>query len=131
VIGLDSNILLRAITNDDTRQSPIAQRVISGLTAQSPGGINIIVLVEVAWTLRRRYRRTHADVWFVIETLLASPAYLIGERQAVIRALEISQAFGLEFSDAVIAALNDASAWRPTLTFDDDARRSPLFVKQN
>ena len=55
MIGIDSNILLRAIANDDTTQSPLARDFLSSLSASGPGVVNSVVLAEDRrpdWLLR-------------------------------------------------------------------------------
>jgi len=127
VIGLDTNVLLRALTNDDPAQSPKAVRLLETLSAEAPGFVNSVVLVELVWNLQRRYRASRTDVIMAIEALLESPGYVIADRDAVIDGLEIMKAEQLDFADALIAALNKRAGCDGTLTFDGKASRSRLF----
>jgi predicted nucleic-acid-binding protein len=129
MIGIDSNILLRAIANDDSAQSPLARGFLSSLSAGSRGIVNSVVLAEVSWSLRRRYREPRASVLAVVCQLLDSEAYVIPEREAVIRAVEVCRKSGLEFADALIGELNSIAGARVTLTFDEDASAAPAFEK--
>ena len=52
MIGLDTNVLLRAVTRDDPVHSPLARTLIGALDEARPGYINIVVLVEFSWSLR-------------------------------------------------------------------------------
>ena len=52
MIGLDTNVLVRYLTQDDAAQSALANQVIEEqLTPRNPGFISSIVLVEVVWVL--------------------------------------------------------------------------------
>ncbi|MDJ1158980.1 type II toxin-antitoxin system VapC family toxin [Chelatococcus sp. SYSU_G07232] len=127
MIGLDTNVLLRALTNDDPARSPAAARLLAGLSADAPGFVNVVVLIELAWSLQRRYKAGRADVIAAVEALLESPGYVIADRDAVIDGLEIMKAERLDFTDALIAALNRRAGCEGTFTFDETARRNRLY----
>jgi len=129
VIGLDSNILLRAIANDDMEQSHLARDFLSTLSSPNPAYINTVVLSEIAWTLRVRHKRTREEVLARIDALLRSDAYVIAERQAVNRALLRCETHKLEFPDALIGELNLGAGASATFTFDEDASTTPAFKK--
>jgi predicted nucleic-acid-binding protein len=49
VIGLDTNVTVRYLAQDDERQSAAATRLIEGsLSAESRGFVSIVTLAEVA-----------------------------------------------------------------------------------
>ncbi len=47
MIGLDTNVLVRYIAQDDAKQSPIATKLITSLTTENPGFISQVSLVEL------------------------------------------------------------------------------------
>ena len=58
MIGLDTNVLVRYITQDDPNQSVAATRLIEGqCTRESPGYICHIVLCEILWVLPNSWLR--------------------------------------------------------------------------
>jgi predicted nucleic-acid-binding protein len=127
MIGLDTNVLLRAATNDDAMQSPIARRILETLTSQSPGYIDIIVLSEFAWSLERRYDYSRSQIIRALETLLSSTSYVVAERDVVSRALSRVEEHDLEFPDALICELNREAGCSVTMTFDTTAARVSGF----
>lgn len=129
MIGLDSNVVLRAITGDDPVQSPLARRYLSMLSSDSPGVLNAIVLVEIAWTLRTTYRYRRQEVLDCIESLMGSDAYHVIDRDAVVRALEISFEHAIEFADAFIGEINRAAGCVTTMTFDQGAVQVTGFTQ--
>ncbi|GGF72285.1 hypothetical protein GCM10007301_35100 [Azorhizobium oxalatiphilum] len=129
MMGLDTNILLRALLKDDARQSPAAARVLEGLTPEAPGYVNMAVLLEVMWTLSRRYKASRAELMATLEGLLESPGYVLADREAVIDGLEIMQAEKLDFADAMIGALNQRAGCEATWTFDAKASTRALFQR--
>ena len=127
MIGLDTNLLLRAVTKDDAIQSPVARHLLQQLTKQTPGYINIIVLSEFAWTLDRRYAYSRAQIGEAIEALLASTSYAIAERDAVNRALTRAEEQALDFSDSLLCEQIIVAGCTTTMTFDKKAARQPGF----
>ncbi|MDP3256314.1 MAG: PIN domain-containing protein [Bosea sp. (in: a-proteobacteria)] len=127
MIGIDTNILLRAVTNDDPVQSPLARKLLLDFSHQRPGVLNVVTLVEFAWTLRSRYRYRRSEILEIIEQLLRSRAYLVVERSAISEALARSRDEGLDFADALLGELNLAAGCKTTMTFDLKASISTAF----
>ena len=128
MIGLDTNILLRSLTQDDPVRSAKADALLRQLSPQQPGYIDLVVLAETVWNLRRRYGANREEIFGTIETLLQSPSYIFAERGAVIEALEIARPENLDFADALIGTLNKRSGCSSTLTFDEKASATRLFT---
>ena len=56
MIGLDTNVLVRYLVQDEANQSARATRLIEReLSEREPGFIGLIVLVETCWVLKRLY----------------------------------------------------------------------------
>ena len=56
MIGLDSNVLVRYLTQDDPIQSPKATEIIERrLTEENPGFVCIVAMAETVWVLDRAY----------------------------------------------------------------------------
>lgn len=121
MIGLDSNILLRALTDDDPVQSPKARDILSKLTPANRGYINLVVLAEVTWSLMRKYRAGQGDIHLAVETLLHGSSFEIEAHEDVAAALELVRRAGGGFNDALIGALNRRAGCQRTLTFDRGA----------
>jgi len=51
MIGLDANVLVRYVTQDDPVQSPKASALIESLTTLSPGFVSLVSVVERVWVL--------------------------------------------------------------------------------
>ncbi len=120
MIGIDTNILLRAILRDDPVQSRAADELVASLSAERPGYVNLVVLTELTLTLRRKAKATQQEVAAVVSALLRSPAYVIESAELVLEAVERA-ATGQGFNDALIGALNRHAGCMTTLTFDKGA----------
>jgi predicted nucleic-acid-binding protein len=129
LIGLDTNVLVRYLLDDDPIWSPIATEFVdSRLTPDRPGYINVITLVELVWSLRRRPDYDRSRLSLVIESLLASDSIVLAEAAAVERALVAFNAGTAGFADYLIAELNEAAGASPTITIDRKAGKTFPFT---
>jgi predicted nucleic-acid-binding protein len=53
MIGLDTNVLVRYIMQDDVKQSPKATALIESLDSDHPGFITLVFVVELYWVLTK------------------------------------------------------------------------------
>ena len=127
MIGVDTNVLLRAITLDAPGQSRVARRLLEQLSDTEPGYIISIVLSELAWTLERPYNYKRREVIAVISVLLGSSSFVIANRDEVRRVLSRAEEDTLDVSDALLCELNLAAGCSTTATFDKRAARSYGF----
>ena len=122
MIALDTNLLLRYLTQDDPVQSPKATRVIDRLTEEEPGFISLVALLEIVWVRKSVYKRTAYEIADEIEMLLAADTLEVQNEQEVYQALVALRRTG-EFEDGLIGALGLWRGCSATLTFDDNAAR--------
>jgi len=119
MIGIDTNVLVRYLTQDDPVQSPRATRLIEGqLTERDPGYVTTVVLVETVWVLRRGYRFTTAEVASAIERLLQADILVVERDQEEFLALTALRNGIASFPDALIAALCRSAGCSRVATFD-------------
>jgi predicted nucleic-acid-binding protein len=119
MIGLDTNVIVRFLTQDDPVQSPIATRLFSQLSRDEPGFISAVVLAEVTWVLSRAYQASRHDVARAVEGLLRSAELTVENAAAAYRALGAFQASQqAEFADALIAQTAALAGAVETVTFD-------------
>jgi predicted nucleic-acid-binding protein len=129
MIGLDTNILVRYLTQDDPLQSPKATDLIERrLTEEDPGFVSVVAMAEIAWVLERAYRLADADIAEAIERILQADALVVESEQEVFTAMTALQEGRGTFADALIGALADKAGCSGTLTFDRKALRLPGFA---
>ncbi len=128
MIGVDTNILLRAFADDDERQGAQARELLARLEAdREPVWVNTVVLCEFVWTLRGTKRLSRAELADVVESLLSAEALRLAERDSVERALDIFRTSRADFADALIGALNRHAGCATTCTFDRRAAETADF----
>ena len=119
MIGLDTNVVIRFIAQDDEIQSPVATRFISRLSREQPGFISAVVLAEITWVLSRAYKASREDTAKAVEGLLRSAELVVENAEAAYRALAVYQAStSAEFADALIAEIAALAGARETVSFD-------------
>lgn len=124
MIGLDTNVLLRFLAQDDPTQSPRATELIENrLTIENPGFVSLVCVLEIAWVLASLYKRSPAQIADHVEMILAADTLEVQNEQEVYQAVIALRNGSGSFEDALIGAL---AAWRgcpATLTFDQNAAK--------
>lgn len=129
MIGLDTNILVRYLTQDDVDQAACATRLIEDdLSDNVPGFIGMVVLVETVWVLQRSYGATPEEIRQTVTDLLNSRSIVVENREVVVRALAIGEENACGFADAVIAAAALVAGCSKTVTLDCGAVRAGMTL---
>lgn len=130
MIGLDTNILVRYLTQDDPIQSSKAREVFERrLTAENPGFVSIVAMVETVRVLERSYGLTTAEIVGAVERVLQIDVLIVENEQEVFTAMSALKEGQGSFADAVIAALGARMGCSCTLTLDQKALRLPGFER--
>ncbi len=128
MIGLDTNILIRYLTQDDPVQSAKATEILERrLTPKDPGFVSVVAMVETVWVLDRAYGLTSHDIATAIERLLQVEVLAVENEQEVFTAMVALKQGRGSFADALIAELGARVGCTRTLTFDQKAARLPAF----
>lgn len=120
MIGLDTNVLVRYLVQDDLAQSAAASSLLRSFSADAPGFISLTVLVETFWVLKRAYKLNHQEISSVFADLVSSEGVVV-EKPDLIRKAARRAAEGFDFADAVIALDGQGQQCKYTATFDSKA----------
>jgi predicted nucleic-acid-binding protein len=125
MIGLDTNILVRYLVQDDPVQSKISQTILEKYSGKKHAFfINNIVVCELIWVLERGYRYSTLEISAVIKQLLLTEEFCFEFLDILWMALNEYEVNGLDFSDALIVKLNKYSYnCAETITFDKKVSR--------
>ena len=127
MIGIDTNVLVRYLTQDDAKQAAIATRFIeTDLSPRQQGFISTVVLVELCWVLQSLYRVNATELLDMTDDLLISRNLQIEHRdavQAALQTLRAHPAVAVGLSDALIAHVGQAQGCSHTVSFDKGAVR--------
>lgn len=129
MIGLDTNILVRYITQDNFDQSAKATEIIEQrLTAANPGFVSVVTMAEIVWVLDRAYGLSDKEIAAAVERMLQVGVLLIENEQEVFAAMVALKRGQGAFADALIAELGAKAGCTHTLTFDRKALRLRGFT---
>jgi predicted nucleic-acid-binding protein len=123
MIGLDTNVLARYIMQDDAKQSPLATRLVESLSAQAPGFVPLVALVELAWVLSSAYELDRAQLVEAFEALLRTKEIVVDRAETVWKALRVFQSANGDFADCLIERSASAAGCEQTMTFDRGAAK--------
>jgi predicted nucleic-acid-binding protein len=128
MIGLDTNVIVRYLTQDDPEQSRRATEIFEQqLTAERPGFVCVVTMVETVWVLDRAYGLTTQEIAAALERMLQTDVLLIENEQEVFTAMIALKEKRGTFADALIAELGAKAGCKHTLTFDQSALRLSGF----
>ncbi len=124
MIGLDTNVLVRYIMQDDTKQSALATRIVEALTAESLGFVPLVAVVELAWVLSSAYELNRSQLIAAFEALLRTRELVVEHGETVWKGLRLLQRTGGDFADCLIACSAEAAGCAKTMTFDRGAAKN-------
>jgi predicted nucleic-acid-binding protein len=123
MIGIDTNILVRYLVQDDESQSLLATKLIEeSISVNQPGYITLITLVEVVWVLKSCYAVNKSDLCKLIRMVLETKQLLIEQAESCYRALKVFEHGNGDFSDTIIFTLSKDAGCSETMTFDKKAK---------
>ena len=129
MIGIDTNILVRYLVQDDPAQAKSATRLIEGTcTKDDPGFLNHLVLCETMWVLEGCYKQPKDILVKTIEQILRVAQLRVDEPQVVWQALEDYRNDQADFADYLLSRINHSKNCRTTMTFDRQASKSSSFT---
>lgn len=128
MIGLDTNVLVRFLTQDDPEQGRLASDLVAGLSEVDPGYVCREVMVELVWVLERAYRLSRPEIADALDALLAARELMIEAADRVGLAAQRYRQGGAGFADQMIALAGQGAGCRSTATFDRKAAATPGVV---
>ncbi len=123
MIGLDTNVLVRYIAQDDPKQSPMATDLIESLTADARGYVGVVSVVELVWVLTDCYALRKDELCEVLTSLLRTKEIVVAHADTVWQALRLFKEGKADFADCLIERFANEAGCEYTATFDRDAAR--------
>lgn len=123
MITVDTNILVRIVTNDTPQQAKRA----ATLLAKEPVFIPKTVILEMEWVLRYAYKLEKPSILKAFQGILGLSNVAAEDAPNVSRALNWYES-GLDFADALhLASSSDSGKF---VTFDDKLCKKAKKIKQ-
>ena len=124
MIGLDTNVLVRYIMQDDVVQSAKATQLIEALTAEHPGFVTMVSVVELVWVLDSSYGLERSNIVQSLEALLRTKELIVDAAPVVSNATRGYKATSADFADCLIHGMAQHAGCDRTMTCDKGAARN-------
>ena len=123
MIGLDTNVLVRYIMQDDAKQSAKATALIESLEDAGGGYVTLVAILELSWVLSSSYELTRDQVAMALDGILRTRQFTIEQADQVLRALRVFKVGKSDFADCLIERSAASAGCERTMTFDVNASR--------
>jgi predicted nucleic-acid-binding protein len=122
MIGLDTNVLVRYIAQDDPRQAARAVHLIENECSEArPGFVTSVALAELVWVLEECYGSDKPAVVTIVQRILRARQLVVEEAETVWKALRMFETSRADFADCLIDRIGAAHECEYTATFDKGA----------
>lgn len=119
MIGLDTNVLVRYLVEDDPEQSPRATALVEQALEQGQRlFVTQIVLCELVWVLESVYRYRPERITTLLRDLLRARQVVIEDLDSARKALDRYSARGRDFADYLIVERCRAAGCDRVASFD-------------
>jgi predicted nucleic-acid-binding protein len=126
--GLDTNILIRYLVQDDPKQCAAVNRAFE--KARYDGEtfvISPIVLCEIVWVLEAAYSCTRSEIVHALERVLRTAQFEVLDKDTVWSAWSDYRDGKGDFSDFYLGRQHHVAGAELTLTFDKALKSSKYF----
>jgi predicted nucleic-acid-binding protein len=124
MIGLDTNVIVRYIIQDDAAQARKATALIESMTDESPGFVSMVAVIELVWVIQDCYDASKDETVAIIEKLLRLKTLRLENTEVVTRAVRSYSASSADFADCLIECSGIHAQCSHTATFDRKASKT-------
>ncbi|MDK9704681.1 MAG: type II toxin-antitoxin system VapC family toxin [Sulfuritalea sp.] len=129
MIGIDTNVLVRYIAQDDPAQSKRASRLIENeCSAAIPGFISLVVLVELAWVSESCYGASRGEVAEMVRRILSIRQLVVQDAEVAWKAVRVFESSKADFADCLVERMAAAAGCSAVMTFDKAAARAGMTL---
>jgi predicted nucleic-acid-binding protein len=128
MIGLDTNVLVRYLTQDNPAQFAKAAAFIDAASKREERFlVNTPVLCELVWVLTAVYDYSREEIADALEQIFTTAQFEIERLDEARQALGDFRSSKADFSDALIGRINRSLGAKHTVTFDRDLKAVETF----
>ena len=127
--GLDTNVLVRYLINDDPRQALAAEQILEDCRrTREPVFLSVLVLCELVWVLDRSYGQSKTEIRAILEKLVEADIFRVEQEEVVRKSLAHYARGKGSFADYLIAEIGMAAGCQDTVSFDRALKGAPGFT---
>lgn len=121
MLAIDTNVIVRYLTDDHPEQAQRARAIIDG----APVFVPVTVIIETEWVLRSAYDYERTDVVHALRAFGGLPTVSIEDSDGVVAALDLA-ALGMDFADAL--HLGSSGHCEGFVTFDRRLTKAAAYA---
>jgi predicted nucleic-acid-binding protein len=118
MIGIDTNVLIRFLVDDDPDQNARAKAFLSARSFSDPAFVSAVTLAETVWVLTQRLKFPVAAVVKILRELLASEGLIVEHAEQLGSIVFGETEPRADIADYLIAWAGAANGCTHTVTFD-------------
>jgi len=118
MIALDTNVLVRFLTQDDDAQFQVAAGLIEGCTRDVPGYVCREVMIELVWVLERAYKYSREEIAEALLSIVTASQLSVENAQDIASVVNLYRKEGYDFADLMIRQAANRSGASVLKTFD-------------
>ena len=126
--GLDTNVLVRYIMQDDAKQAKLATKFVESLNDESPGFVSLVSIVELSWVLEAAFNLSRSQIVSVFQNLMAVGAFKLERALVVAGAVRAYGEGKADLADYLIERSSAQAGCERTMTFDKEAAKTGGMV---
>ena len=123
MIALDTNVLVRFLTQDDDAQFQVAADLIEGCTRDAPGYVCREVMIELIWVLERAYKYSREEIADALLRIVTASQLSVENAQDIASIVNLYRDEGYDFADLMIRQAAQRPESRILKTFDQKLAR--------
>ena len=123
MIALDTNVLVRFLTQDDDAQFQVAAGLIEGCTRDVPGYVCREVMIELVWVLERAYKYSREEIAEALLSIVTASQLSVENAQDIASVVSLYRKEGYDFADLMIRQAAQRTENRVLKTFDQKLAR--------
>lgn len=129
MIGIDTNVLVRYIAQDDANQSARATRLLEQECSPStPGFIGVVVLLELVWVSESCYGASRAEIAGLVRRILSIRQLVVQDAETAWQALRLFETSKADFADCLVERMAAAAGCTTVMTFDKAAANAGMTL---
>jgi predicted nucleic-acid-binding protein len=122
--GLDTNVIVRYIVQDDVAQASKATALIESLSEENPGFLSMVAVVELVWVIQGCYDASKDETVAILDQLLRLKTLRLENVEVVTKALRSYTGSNADFADCLIERSGNHAHCVQTVTFDSKAAKT-------
>jgi predicted nucleic-acid-binding protein len=126
MIGIDTNILIRYLTNDDETQAATVKKYFNDMQAKHERlFVSLAVTLECIWVLESGYNLDNDSILDALNSLLGLSLLKFEHDDSILNIIHARRKGDL--SDQIIGNIGHSSGCSTTMTFDKKAAKLETF----